>query len=83
MERKFEKGSDEWMMFQDYYKICQRHWVPEDFDNNGYWDGLKNELDDFFKKYKEKECEDFATRLALLLMDAMADKRKRMEKKTG
>ena len=36
----FPKGSDEWMMFQDFYKICQRYWLPEDFndereDHNG------------------------------------------------
>ena len=80
----FPKGSDEWMMFQDFYKICQRYWLPEDFNDESYWEnGMMKEMDDFFKKYKGKECEDFVRRLALLLPDAMAEKRKRMEKKAG
>ena len=48
---KFDKGSEEWMMFMDFWKLCQKHWEPE--DNDRYWDNLIKDCDDFFKKYKE------------------------------
>lgn len=48
---KFEKGSREWYMFQDYWKLCQKFWIPEDNDN--YWEEIFREIDDFYKKYKD------------------------------
>jgi hypothetical protein len=43
---KFDKGSEKWMMFMDFWKLCQKHWEPE--DNDEYWDNLINDCDDFF-----------------------------------
>lgn len=48
---KFEKGSKEWLMFQDYWKLCQKFWVPE--DNDEYWEMVKDTTDDFYEKYKD------------------------------
>lgn len=48
---KFEKGSKEWYMFQEYWKLCQRFWVPE--DSKQYWNALVEEMDSFYKKYKD------------------------------
>lgn len=47
---KFEKGSGEWNMFRDYWKLCQKFWIPE--DNDKYWKDVIRETDDFYKKYK-------------------------------
>lgn len=47
---KFEKGSSEWYMFQEYWKLCQKFWIPE--DNDDYWEEVVKETDDFYKKYK-------------------------------
>jgi hypothetical protein len=33
--KKFLKGSEEWMMFMDFWKLCQDFWEPE--DNQDYW----------------------------------------------
>ena len=50
-EHKFPKGSPEWLMFQDYYKLCQKYWVAEeDYD---YWRSLADDAGDFHRKYKE------------------------------
>lgn len=50
-EHKFPKGSPEWLMFQDYYKLCQKYWVAENADV--YWKGIVADAGDFLKKYKE------------------------------
>ncbi|WP_304841260.1 hypothetical protein [Phocaeicola sartorii] len=48
---KFEKGSREWYMFQDYWKLCQKFWIPE--DNDEYWESVVSETNDFYEKYKD------------------------------
>lgn len=48
--KKFEKGSPEWMMFQDYWKLCQKFWVPE--DNERYWEQVGDGISEFFEKHK-------------------------------
>lgn len=60
--KRFEKGSEEWDLFQDYWKLCQRFWVPEEKDD--YWASLLKALDDFQDKYKN---EPLAQELALAL----------------
>ncbi|MCI9201470.1 MAG: hypothetical protein HFI03_13970 [Lachnospiraceae bacterium] len=64
---KFEKGSCEWYMFQDYWKLCQKFWFPE--DNNEYWDEVIKETNDFYKKYKEIEL---AENIALAFINTLA-----------
>lgn len=48
---KFEKGSREWYMFQDYWKLCQKFWIPE--NNDKYWDDMVKESREFMKKYED------------------------------
>lgn len=50
-EVKFQKGSEEWLMFQDYYKIIQKYYIPESKDS--YWDAVVEEMDAFCKKYQQ------------------------------
>lgn len=69
---KFDKGSREWLMFQDYWKLCQKFWVPE--DNDGYWEGLVREIDRFYEKYKDVIL---TKGLALELLGCLEEKSKK------
>ena len=68
MEKKFAKGSSEWMMFMDYWALCQKYWEPEESDS--YWENLIDATDDFYKKYNT----DFAKSLALTLVNELERK---------
>lgn len=46
---KFQKGSEEWMMFMEYWALCQKYWIPEKDD--AWWDEALAEIDAFAKKY--------------------------------
>lgn len=70
MEKKFAKGSSEWMMFMDYWTLCQKYWEPEESDS--YWENLIDATDDFYKKYNT----DFAKSLALSLVNEAERKQK-------
>ena len=71
---KFPKGSKEWCMFQDYWQICQRLYVPE--DNEDYWKSVVKESGDFNKKYKMP----FATSLILAFVNELERKHKETKK---
>ena len=47
---KFNKGSEEWMMFMDFYALSQKHWIPE--DEHSFWDIVISDTNDFVEKYK-------------------------------
>lgn len=49
-EVKFDKGSEEWMMFVEYWQMCQKFWKPEDSDK--YWQELINAINEFYEKFK-------------------------------
>ena len=68
-EQKFTKGSEEWMMFQEYYQIVQRFYLPEESDK--YWGGLHDALTTFGNEYGR-----FAKKLALAYMNEMESKLK-------
>lgn len=69
-EVKFEKGSKEWEMFMDFWKMCQKHWIPDETEE--YWIALSNDINDFYKKYKTS----FAKRLYWALHQEMEQKMK-------
>ena len=71
MEQRFAKGSEEWLMFQDYWKLCQKYWKPE--ENDSYWEALINDANAFYETYKQ--C-DLAKRWALALINFLDDKLK-------
>lgn len=70
---KFEKGSEEWTLFQEYWKLCQEYWQIEDSDE--YWEQTIKAADDFYKKYKGKN-EFFVKKLAFAFMDTLSEKEK-------
>ena len=48
---KFSKGSEEWMMFTDFWQLCQKHWEVELTDR--YWDDLISDANDIYAKYSK------------------------------
>lgn len=63
-EIKFIKGSEEWMLFMDYWGLCQKYWNPE--DNDEYWNSLIDAAKEFHKKYGT----EFAKALAKALVES-------------
>lgn len=68
MEKKFAKGSSEWMMFMDFWTLCQKYWEPD--DNDDYWELVVKETDVFYRKYNS----EFAKSLALTLVNELEKK---------
>ena len=68
MEKKFAKGSCEWMMFMDFWGLCQKYWEPD--DNDDYWESVVKETDVFYRKYNS----EFAKSLALTLVNELERK---------
>lgn len=48
-KKKFAKGSEEWMLFQDFWRMCQEYWLVE--DTEAYWEELVNQVEEFRRKY--------------------------------
>lgn len=61
---RFSNGTEERELFNDYWKLCQKFWQPE--DNDEYWKALHDSCVDFGKKYGK-----FAEDLALSLVKEM------------
>ena len=68
MEKKFAKGSSEWMIFMDFWTLCQKYWEPD--DNDDYWELVVKETDVFYRKYNS----EFAKSLALTLVNELERK---------
>lgn len=68
---RFEKGSEEWTMFTEYWSLCQSVWQTEDSDE--YWQEVYDKCKAFGEKYKGV-CGEFAQKLALSLLDYLGKK---------
>lgn len=71
---RFQKGSEEWMMFGDLYKLMQNYWEPEEADE--YWTLLANATKEFHNKYQT----EISKELALAIVSAMEKKWKAKER---
>ena len=67
-EQRFVKGTEEYVMFNDFWKLCQSFWVPEDTDE--YWQKLHDAAKEFGKHSR------FARFLALVYISEMEQKLK-------
>lgn len=47
--QRFEKGSEEWQMFMDFWQLCQKYYVPEETEE--YWQSVIDGGNAFIKKY--------------------------------
>lgn len=63
---KFQKGSEEWQMFVDYWDLCQKFWIVESAKvNKSYWEDMVQSAAEFVEKYNSDE---FAMKLALAFL---------------
>lgn len=74
-EVKFQKGSEEWQMFVDYWNLCQKHWNVEYTDE--YWENLIEDANKFCEKYKDYK---FARQVALAFLNTQEIIFKEMKK---
>lgn len=76
--KKFGKGSPEWNMFQDYWKLCQEFWIPEDTDE--YWEQFIDSGNNFLEKNNGKENGTFPNELFWALHKILEREYKEMKK---
>ena len=48
--QKFDKNSEEWIMFMDYWQLCQKYYIPENTEE--YWENLREDGKLFVKKHR-------------------------------
>ena len=68
-EQRFVKGTEEYELFNDFWKLCKSFWIPEDTDE--YWKKLHDAA-----KYFGNSHGQFAMKLALVYMSEMERKLK-------
>lgn len=68
---KFGKGSEEWMLFMDFWNLCQKYWIPEEKDE--WWEDLIKSECDFCEKYGNSI---FSRKLVMAFNDNLEVKRK-------
>lgn len=66
-EQRFVKGTEEYVLFNDFWKLCQSFWIPEDSDE--YWKKLHDAAVEFGNSNGQ-----FAMRLALAYISEMERK---------
>lgn len=69
---KFIQGSEEWQMFQDFWRLCQAVWIPEEASE--YWEDALGKADNFWQKYNT----EFSKALARVLVNEL-DRRYKSE----
>ena len=65
---KLQKGTEEFEMFRDYWKMLEENWGVEDSD--AYWDKVIGDTDAFYRKYGT----EFSKELALALINELERK---------
>lgn len=63
----FKRGTEEFMMFADFYNLCKQFWYPEDTER--YWEELMEEFEKFYRKYNSV----YARHLALGMLEALEE----------
>lgn len=71
-EVKFTKGSEEWMMFTDFWQLCQKYWQIE-LENEQYWEDMVKDSIAFPERYGNDK---FAIALALAFINTQSEKQK-------
>lgn len=65
-----EKGTEEWMMFGEYFNLCKKYWQVNTTDE--YWDALITDSNNFADKYKFP----LATKLVFAFLEAQESRLK-------
>lgn len=82
--KRFQNGSEEWQMINDFLRLLQQFWEVESSDSN-YWQEMIDKCCEFREKYKDFD-EVFATTFSLAFIDYLDEKArgvKRLEEKKG
>lgn len=69
---KFQSQSEEWYMFQDFWKLCQEFWIAE--TNEKYWIDLVDAVQEYTKKYSYN---DFAIKIAIAFLNSREEIRRK------
>lgn len=77
--KKIVKGSEEWQMFQDFWKLAQEIWEPEDTDE--YWEAVDKKTKVFYEKYHTLYARGFAIGI-INALDSVYKERKKTEHDT-
>lgn len=67
---KLQKGTEEFEMFLDYWKMLEENWGVE--DSEAYWNKVIEDTDAFYRKYET----EFSKELALALINELERKAK-------
>ena len=67
---KLQKGTEEFEMFRDYWKILEENWGFE--DSEAYWNKVIEDTNAFYRKYET----EFSKELALALINELERKAK-------
>ena len=67
---KLQKGTEEFEMFRDYWKMLEENWGVE--DSEAYWNKVIEDTDAFYRKYET----EFSKELALALINELERKEK-------
>lgn len=74
---KLQKGTEEFEMFRDYWKMLEENWGVE--DSEAYWNKVIEDTDAFYRKYET----EFSKELALALINELERRTKNAEKMHG
>lgn len=72
--KKFAAGTEEYLLYKDYYNLCQMLWISESSDE--YWEYVEKKINEFLKKHNT----EFARSIALDLLVELERKYKQMKK---
>lgn len=67
--KKFQKESEEWYMFMEFWKLCQAHWIPEKTED--YWQAVIDDCNKFYKSFKNV---GFAKEMTLAFIEYLEKK---------
>lgn len=73
MKKKIEKGTEEFVMFSDFYKIIQDYYIVESDDK--FFEEVKEKMDEFLKKYQNIPI---AKHLAIAILENLAEQERSM-----
>lgn len=65
--KKFEKGSEEWQFFNDYYSFRQKFYEADNEDT--FFEELTAQANKLYEKYKKTEIAEYAKRLIMAHLD--------------
>ena len=65
-----KKGSKDWELFADFYKLCDKYWTPPTGEDESWWDSMWKDTNDFRDKYHDERSR-FTEDLVLALRDRL------------